>query len=161
MIRPIPISDSHRNGFPFDVACIRDYTRRMRVHVYVRACVWESRARECMHKGATGLSRRLIYRRARYRTPRATICRRVVSLLIGMYSWTTVIKRCEGLEKNERHRFTLKLRNVSLAYLAYVVIRDIFVHAAHTRGVCRGVIPLDGAHASDEIFEFALKYTDM
>lgn len=60
-----------------------------------------------------------------------------------------------GLERNEWHRFTLKLRNVSLTYLAYVVIRDIFVPMAHT--CCLQDSDTVGARMLDEIFEFALK----
>jgi len=94
MIRLIPISGSLRNEFLFDVACARLFicvthacargARGLNMYAYVCVCV-------CI--GATGLSRRLIYRRVRYRTPRATICRCVVLLLIEMWSWTTTIER--------------------------------------------------------------------
>jgi len=91
MIRPIPISDSLRNGFPFD-ACVCAITRaraRARARLRTRARAF-LRTRMRVHKGATGLSRRLIYRRARYRP---TICQRAVSPLIETQSRTTVIER--------------------------------------------------------------------
>lgn len=79
------------------------------LHARVCVCV-------CVHKGATGLSQRLIYRRVRYRAPRATICRCVVLLLIEMWSWTMTIEM-RSFARNRWHRPVLKLPERFINYI--------------------------------------------
>jgi len=70
------------------------------MHVYTYIDIYRVYTYVHMHKGATGLSRRLIYRRARYRAPRATICRCVVLMLIEMYLvMAMTIERCVALRE--------------------------------------------------------------
>lgn len=78
----------------------RTHTRARGARGSNRTCVRVPRG-VSMHKGGTGLSRRLIYRRVRYRAPRATICRCVVLLLIEMWSWTIGMR---SFARNRRRR---------------------------------------------------------